>query len=355
MGKWRENLIKITPYVAGEQSKDKDIVKLNANENPYPPSPQAEKILKSYQSGELRKYPNADATPLKEALAERFKLSPDNFFIGNGSDDVLALSFMAFFNSEKPILYPDITYSFYPVWCSLFKIKYENIPLKADFSIDISDYSKENGGIVIPNPNAPTSIGLTESQIRTLLDNNQDSVVIIDEAYVDFGGESVVKLISEYENLLVVQTFSKSRSLAGERIGYAIGNTELINALNAVKNSYNSYTVDSLSISLGVASVKDEEYFNETVNKIIDTRERLSKELKALGFDVMPSQTNFLFVTHKSASAREIFEYLKTRKVFVRYFALPKIDNYLRITVGTDKETDILLSEIRRFFDEKQA
>ena len=355
MGKWRENLIKITPYVAGEQSKDKDIVKLNANENPYPPAPETEKILKAYQSGTLRKYPDADATPLKEALAEHFKLKPENFFIGNGSDDVLALSFMAFFNSEKPILYPDITYSFYPVWCSLFKIKYENIPLRPDFSIDVSDYARENGGIVIPNPNAPTSIGLAETQIRKLLDSNQDSVVIIDEAYVDFGGESVVKLISEYENLLVVQTFSKSRSLAGERIGYAIGNPELIATLDAVKNSYNSYTVDSLASSLGVASVKDEEYFRETINKIIGTRERLSAELKKLGFEVMPSRTNFLFATHKSESAKEIFEYLKTRKVFIRYFALPKIDNYLRITVGTDKETDILLTEIRRFFDEKQA
>lgn len=350
-GKWRENLIKIKPYVAGEQSKDKDMIKLNANENPYPPSPQVKKVFEKYAEnyGGLKKYPDADSNILKNAIAEKYNVGSKNVFVGNGSDDVIALSFMAFFNSDKPILYPDITYSFYPVWCSLIKIPYRTIPVDNNFEIHAEDYYTENGGIIIPNPNAPTSIGKPLDFVIDIAEHNKDSVVIIDEAYVDFGGESAVRLTKKYENLLVTQTFSKSRSLAGMRIGFAIGSEALITALETVKNSYNSYVMDSLALEVGTASMNDEEYFRECVDKVIATRERVREELIALGFDVKKSATNFLFATHKEYSAKEIFEYLKTKKIFVRYFNIPRIDNYLRITIGTDEEMDKLLEELKEF------
>ena len=355
MNNWKNNLRKIEPYVPGEQSKDKDIVKINANENPYPPSPKAIEALKSFNADSLRFYPSANATPLKEALAKYYGVEVDNIFLGNGSDDVLALSFQAFFNSDKPIAYPDITYSFYPVWCDLLKIPFKTYPLDDDFRINVEDYKEENGGVVIPNPNAPTSLCEGEEFIRTLLDYNQDSVVIIDEAYVDFGGYSSVQLTKEYDNLLVTGTFSKSRSLAGLRIGFAIGSKELINVLEAVKNSYNSYTIDSLSIAAGIASIGDDDYFKNTINKVIATRKKVTAELEKLGFTVFDSKTNFLFVTHKSYSSKEIFEYLKTKKVFIRYFNLPRIDNYLRITVGTEDEMSAFLSELKNYVKEKNV
>ena len=341
-GKWRENLIKIKPYVAGEQSNDKDMIKLNANENPYPPSPQVKKVFEKYaqNSDGLKKYPNSDSIILKDAIAQRYNVNRNNVFVGNGSDDVIALSFMAFFNSDKPILYPDITYSFYPVWCSLIKIPYKTIPVDENFEIHAEDYYTENGGIIIPNPNAPTSICKPLDFVINIVEHNPDSVVIIDEAYVDFGGESAVELTKKYENLLVTQTFSKSRSLAGMRIGFAIGSEELIATLETVKNSYNSYVMDSIALEVGTASVNDEEYFKECVNKVIATRERVRDELIALGFDVKKSATNFLFATHKEYSAKEIFEYLKTKKIFIRYFNVPRIDNYLRISIGRDEEMD---------------
>lgn len=351
MNEWKNNLRKIKPYVPGEQSKEKNIVKLNANENPYPPSPKAIEALKAFNAESLRLYPHADATPLKAAIAEYYGVEIENVFLGNGSDDVIALAFQAFFNSEKPILFPDITYSFYPVWCELFKIPFKTPALNKDFRINIDDYSGENGGIVFPNPNAPTSICEGEEFIRKMLDNNTDSVVIVDEAYVDFGGYSSVKLTKEYENLLVTGTFSKSRSLAGLRIGFAIGSKALISVLEAVKNSYNSYTVDALSIAMGIESVNDDEYFKATTAKIINTRERLKTELEALGFEVLNSSTNFIFATHKKYNMKEMFEFLKARKVFIRYFNLPRIDNYVRITIGTDIETDILISEINNFLN----
>ncbi len=348
-GRWRENLIKIKPYVAGEQSKDKDMIKLNANENPYPPSPQVKKALQKFADNceGLKKYPESDATVLKDAIAKRYGVGRENVFVGNGSDDVIALSFMAFFNSEKPILYPDITYSFYPVWCSLIKIPYRTVPVDNNFEICAEDYYAENGGIIIPNPNAPTSIGKGLDFVTDIVEHNGDSVVIIDEAYVDFGGESAVELTKKYENLLVTQTFSKSRSLAGMRIGFAIGSETLITALETVKNSYNSYVMDSVALEVGAAAVADEAYFRECVNKIINTRERVKKELASLGFDVKNSSTNFLFATHKDYSAKEIFEFLKTRKIFVRYFNIPRIDNHLRITVGTDEEMDKMLAALK--------
>ena len=346
---WTKNLRNIEPYVPGEQSKDKDIVKINANENPYPPSPKAAEVLKSFDTNKLRFYPSANSTKLKEAIAKYYKVDVSNVFVGNGSDDVLAVAFQSFFNSEKPIVYPDLTYSFYPVWCSLFGIKYKNYPVGDDFRINPEDYKEKNGGVVIPNPNAPTSLGEGLDFVEKILNYNQDSVVIIDEAYVDFGGTSSIPLIDEYENLLVTGTFSKSRSLAGLRIGFAIGSKALIDVMEAVKNSYNSYTVDSLSIEMGAASIEDDEYLKSTCKKVIKTRERVTLELKKLGFDVLDSQTNFIFATHNKHNMKSLFEYLKTQKVFIRYFSLPRIENYVRITIGTNEEMDIFLEKTKEF------
>ncbi len=346
---WTKNLINIEPYVPGEQSKDKDIVKINANENPYPPSPKAAEVLKSFDTNKLRFYPSANSTKLKEAIAKYYKVDVSNVFVGNGSDDVLAVAFQSFFNSEKPIVYPDLTYSFYPVWCSLFGIKYKNYPVGDDFRINPEDYKEKNGGVVIPNPNAPTSLGEGLDFVEKILNYNQDSVVIIDEAYVDFGGTSSIPLIDKYENLLVTGTFSKSRSLAGLRIGFAIGSKALIDVMEAVKNSYNSYTVDSLSIEMGAASIEDDEYFKSTCKKVIETRERVTLELEKLGFDVLDSQTNFIFATHNKHNMKSLFEYLKTQKVFIRYFSLPRIENYVRITIGTNEEMDIFLEKTKEF------
>lgn len=346
---WTKNLRNIEPYVPGEQSKDKDIVKINANENPYPPSPKAIEVLKSFDTNKLRFYPSANSTKLKEAIAKYYKVDVSNVFVGNGSDDVLAVAFQSFFNSEKPIVYPDLTYSFYPVWCSLFGIKYKNYPVGDDFRINPEDYKEKNGGVVIPNPNAPTSLGEGLDFVEKILNYNQDSVVIIDEAYVDFGGTSSIPLIDKYENLLVTGTFSKSRSLAGLRIGFAIGSKALIDVREAVKNSYNSYTVDSLSIEMGAASIEDDEYFKSTCKKVIETRERVTLELEKLGFDVLDSQTNFIFATHNEHNMKSLFEYLKTQKVFIRYFSLPRIENYVRITIGTNEEMDIFLEKTKEF------
>lgn len=346
---WKDNLIKIEPYVAGEQPNKTDFIKLNANENPYPPAPGVIRAIEQFRGGSLKKYPDADAKPLAEALAKRFGLKARNVFLGNGSDDVLALCFRAFFNSDKPVIYPDITYSFYPVWCDMLRIPYETIPVDESFNIDPADYKRPNGGVVIANPNAPTSIGRGLEFMREILDANPDSVVIADEAYVDFGGTSAVPLLAEYENLVVVQTFSKSRSMAGMRIGYALGNTDIISALYAAKDSYNSYPLDSVAIAAGVASVEDEEYFRATVQRVIATRERLAAALRDMGFDVAESFTNFLFAEHGKYRAKDIQEYLKTRDIYVRYFSKKRIDNRLRITVGTDKEIDALISALKDY------
>lgn len=346
---WMKNLRDIEPYVPGEQSKDNDIVKINANENPYPPSPRAIEVMRNFDAEKLRFYPNANATALKAALAEYYNVEIENIFVGNGSDDVIALAFMAFFNSDKPIVYPDITYSFYPVWCRLLNIPYKNYPLNDNFRINVEDYKEPNGGVVLPNPNAPTSLGEGTEFIEKLMEYNQDSVVIIDEAYVDFGGTSSVPLTKKYENLLVTGTFSKSRSLAGLRIGFAIGSKALIQTLEAVKNSYNSYTVDALSIAMGAESVKDDEYFKQTINKVINTRTRVTNELRGLGFEVLDSQANFIMATHSDYNMKEMFEYLKTKKVFIRYFNLPRIDKYVRISIGTDNEMYRFLKEVKEF------
>lgn len=348
---WMKNLRDIEPYVPGEQSREKNIVKINANENPYPPSPKAIKAINEFDCNRLRFYPDANALEFKKALAEFYGVSVENVFLGNGSDDVLALSFQAFFNSDKPIAYPDITYSFYPVWCRLFNIPYKNYPLDDNFRINLEDYKEQNGGVVIPNPNAPTSLGEGREFIERIMEYNKDSVVIIDEAYVDFGGYSSVELTKKYENLLITGTFSKSRSLAGMRIGYAIGSKTLISVLEAVKNSYNSYTLNSVSIAAGTAAIKDRAYFESTVSKVIATRQRVAEELRALGFTVLNSQTNFLFATHNAINIKDYFEWLKAQKVFIRYFNLPRINNYVRITIGTDDEMNVFLNKTKEYLN----
>lgn len=346
---WKQNLRQIEPYVPGEQSGDPDRIKLNANENPYPPAPGVEAVLRSYDPAALCLYPDANARLLKASIACHYGVAPEQVFVGNGSDDVLALAFQSFFNSDKPIAFPDITYSFYPVWCRLFHIPFVTYPLTADFRMDPADYAAPNGGVVLPNPNAPTSIGEDLPFVQALLEGNRDAVVIIDEAYADFGGVSAVPLLADYPNLLVCGTFSKSRSLAGLRLGFAIGSAELIGVLEAVKNSYNSYTVDNLSLLCGAAAMDDEAYFAKTTAAVITTRERVRRALEQMGFSVLPSRTNFLFATKDGASMRELFLYLKQRHIYIRYFDLPRIDNYVRVTIGTDAQMDAFLQGTEAF------
>lgn len=349
---WRKNLINITPYVAGEQPKGDNIIKLNANENAYPPSPKVREILDSYKPEDMRRYPSADAGPLREALAKRAGLSVDNVFVSNGSDDVLATAFRAFFNSDKPIVYPDITYSFYPVWCDLLKIPSRTVPVGEDFHISAQSlYGEGNGGVVFANPNAPTSLAQSREFVRDVLEHNKDCIVIVDQTYVDFAGAGIdcLDLINEYDNLLVTHTFSKSRSMAGMRIGEAYGDAELIKYMLAVKDSYNSYPVNRLSIETGVASVQDEQYFQSTLKKVIATREKVSRQLAELGFEVLESQTNFLFVTHPGFKAKDIFEALREKGIYIRYFNKPRIDDHLRITIGTDDEMMQMVEQIKAF------
>lgn len=349
MRAWEKRIRTVTPYVPGEQPNFKDMIKLNTNENPYPPSKKVESLLETEHSEKLRLYPDTESTVLKKSLAQFHKISEDQIFVGVGSDDVLAMSFLTFFASETPILFPDITYSFYEVWADLYHIPYVRPMLTDDFRIRKEDYYVANGGIVIANPNAPTSILEPLSVIEDILLHNTESIVIIDEAYVDFGGVSALSLLNQYENLLVVRTFSKSRSLAGARIGYAVGNPVLIRALNAVKNSYNSYTMNRLSIMLGAASVEDEKYFYETTNKIIETRNQTATELKALGFKMPDSSTNFLFITHPKVRAEALFNYLKEQHIFVRYFALPRINQYLRVTIGTEPQMQCFIKAVQKY------
>lgn len=344
MKNWEQNVRRVTPYTPGEQPKQKKVIKLNTNENPYPPSPKVLEALDALKENqaELRKYPDPAAEQLVQAIADFYGLSASQVFVGVGSDDVLAMCFLTFFNSEQPILFPDITYSFYDVWAALFRVPYEKQPLNEQFEIVKEDYYKKNGGVIFPNPNAPTGALLPLSAIEDVVKHNPDSVVIIDEAYIDFGGVSALPLIERYENLLVVQTFSKSRSMAGMRIGYAMGNEKLIRYLSDVKYSFNSYTMNAAAIAAGTAAVQDRAYFEETKAKIIETRERAKERLAALGFSFVDSKANFLFAAHASVSAEELFLALKQAGIYVRYFKKPRIDNYLRITIGTDEEMEAL-------------
>ena len=346
---WEANVRKVEPYVAGEQPKDDDIIKLNTNECPYPPAPGVAKRAEEMNCGDLRLYPDMNAEKLVNSLSEYYHVDPAKIFVGVGSDDVLAMSFMTFFNSDKPILFPDITYSFYDVWAELYRIPYKTCALTDDFHMKKEDYMVPNGGVIFPNPNAPTGVLESVDMIEEIIRENRDVVVIIDEAYVDFGGESVLPLIDKYDNLLVVQTFSKSRALAGMRIGFAMGSEKLIGYLKDAKFSFNSYTLNMPAIEMGVEAVKDDAYFKKTVNRIIATRERVKGELKELGFDFTDSKSNFLFATHKTVPAGELFRVLKENGIYVRYWNKKRIDNRLRITIGTDEQMDRLISFLKEY------
>ncbi len=345
---WEDNVRKVVPYVPGEQPQRK-VIKLNTNECPYPPAPGVTKALKEMDSEKFRLYPDPLASGLVESLADYYKVKKEQVFVGVGSDDVLGMAFLTFFNSEKPILFPDITYSFYDVWADLFKIPYEIRPLNDQLEMNIEDYMGENGGVVIANPNAPTGVIQSLENIEKIIQANRDVIVIVDEAYIDFGGVSALPLIEKYDNLLVVQTFSKSRAMAGMRIGYAFGNEKLIKYLSDVKFSYNSYTMNTPSIILGAEAIKDDAYFKEITGKMIATRERAKKELAALGFTFPDSKTNFIFASHKTVPAQEIFEALKKNDIYVRYWNKPRINNSLRISIGTDEEMDALISFLKEY------
>ena len=349
MSVWEKYIRQVEPYVPGEQPAGKNLIKLNTNENPYPPSPKVEEALKNMDPEAFRKYPDPASSVLTGALARCYGVDPSQVFVGVGSDDVLAMAFMTFFNGECPILFPDITYSFYPVWAGLFGVPYETVPLDREFRIRPEDYRRQNGGIIFPNPNAPTGLFLPLDQVEEILKNNPDSVVIVDEAYVDFGGTSALPLIDQYENLLVVQTFSKSRSMAGMRIGYAFGSRKLIAAMENVKYSYNSYTMNQAALCLGAAAVEDTAYFRDTLGRIIRTREETKVWLKELGFSFPDSMANFIFASHEKADAEELYQALKKERIYVRYFKKPVLDRYLRITIGTDQEMAALHDFLKRY------
>ncbi len=353
MKAWEKNIRRVVPYVAGEQPNNKNMIKLNTNECPYPPSPMVEKAKEDFDIDCLRLYPDQNCTAINEALAEYYGIKSDMVYSGVGSDDVLSVVFMTFFNSNKPILFPEITYSFYPVWSELYKIPYETIPLDNNYHIVKENYYKENGGVIFPNPNAPTALYEDLSVVEDIIKHNQDVVVVVDEAYIDFGGKSALELVEKYDNLLVVQTFSKSRAMAGIRIGYAMGNSALIKAMNDVKFSINSYTLNQTSLKMGVAAIKDDEYFHKITEKIIATRERSKEELAKLGFNFPDSKANFIFASHEKYSANEIFMFLRKKDIFVRHWNTRNISNSLRITIGTDEQMDRLFEAIREFIQSK--
>lgn len=347
MNKYWSRLVQgLDPYVPGEQPKDKKYIKLNTNENPYGPSPRVLEAIRRGVDDSLRLYPDPTCDMLLDAAADSYGVKKDQIFAGNGSDEVLAFSFMAFFDPGRTIVFPNITYSFYPVYASLFKLDYIATPLDSEFNIPSKKLMCSSGGIIIANPNAPTGRALPLSTIRTVLEGNQDTVVIVDEAYIDYGGESAVGLIDEYPNLLVIHTFSKSRSLAGMRIGFAFGNKELINALNNIKNSFNSYTLDRLAIIAGTEALRDAAYYEEITKRIINTREHFTRELQSRGFEVTESAANFVFASHVTVSAEKLFKGLRDRGILVRYFKKPIIDNHLRISIGTDTEMAAVINAL---------
>ncbi len=346
---WEEYVRKVVPYTPGEQPKVKNLIKLNTNECPYPPAPAVFKAIEAFDTNDLRLYPDPLCGKLVKSLSDFYKIPEDQIFVGVGSDDVLAMAFLTFFNSEKPVLFPDITYSFYDVWAQLYRIPYEQIPLDENFNIVKEDYYKENGGVVIANPNAPTGLYQDLSMIEDILEHNKDVVVIVDEAYIDFGGKSSLELLDKYDNLLIVQTFSKSRALAGLRVGYAFGSKKLIKYLSDVKFSFNSYTMNRPALEAGAAALSDREYFEDVCSKIIATRERVKKELKALGFEFWDSCSNFVFAKHKEKSGKDIFDYLRKHDIIVRRFDKPRISEYLRISIGTDEEMDRLIAALNEY------
>lgn len=341
---WSKEILDLVPYTPGEQPKANDLIKLNTNENPYPPTPKINQLLNDFDICHLSRYPDPDSTALKEIIAKYNSVAKNNVFIGNGSDEVLAHAFMAFFRQQKPILMPDISYSFYAVYCNLYQIKATTVPIEEDFSINLGHYNQPNGGIIFANPNAPTGCALALADIETLLIKNTQSLVIVDEAYIDFGAQSAVQLTQKYANCLVVQTLSKSRSLAGLRIGFAIGNANLIEGLERVKNSFNSYPLDMLAQISAQAAFEDDDYFKQTIDKVVITRQWTAKQLQALDFNVLASKTNFLFVEHQHQSAINIMQYLRDHKIIVRHFTKDRIANYLRISIGTDKQMQQLIA-----------
>ena len=349
MREWEKNVRKVVPYVPGEQPKLLDVIKLNTNENPYPPAPGVEKVLREFDVDTLRLYPDPLVSDLVKAIADFYGLNENQVFTGVGSDDVLAMIFMTFFNSEKPLIFPDITYSFYDVWADMLRIPYETIALDDEFRIKPEDYYRENGGVIFPNPNAPTGELLSLDMVEDIIKHNSDVIVVVDEAYIDFGGVSALPLIEKYDNVIVVQTFSKSRSLAGSRVGYAMANPVLIKYLNDVKYSFNSYTMDRITIAAATEAVKDRDYFEETTAKVIKTREWTKNELARLGFEFGDSKSNFIFARHPKMSGQDLFEKLKAEQVFVRHFSKPeRIADYLRISIGTDQQMQKLISILER-------
>lgn len=349
---WSSLVHELDPYVPGEQPKMAELIKLNTNENPYGPSPEVLRVLAEEVNSSLRLYPDPNAEMLKQAIADFYGINPSEVFVGNGSDEVLAHCFQALLKRRKPILLPDISYSFYPVYCRLFQVEYENIPLADNFELKVGDYIKENGGIIFANPNAPTGRYVEIAKIVKLLEANRNSVVVVDEAYIDFGGESAVQLIGEFDNLLVIQTMSKSRALAGLRIGFGMGNSSLIEGLERVKNSFNSYPLDRLAIQGGVAAMQDREYFRQSCDAIIATRERLKEALRDRGFEVIPSLTNFVFARNLRHDAEYLSKMLRARNILVRFFNKPRIDQFLRITVGTEEQTDLFLHALDEILTE---
>jgi len=347
---WSDVVKGLTPYVPGEQPKLANLVKLNTNENPYGPSPRALEAIRAATGESLKLYPDPNAEALKAAIGKYHGIDARNVVVGNGSDEVLAHIFLGLLKQARPILFPDISYSFYPVYCGLYQVGFETIPLADDFSIQVDGYIKPNGGIIFPNPNAPTGCLVPLADIERLLQANTESVVVIDEAYVDFGGESAIPLTARYPNLLVVQTLSKSRSLAGLRVGFAVGHADLIEALERVKNSFNSYPLDRLAIAGAVAAFEDREYFEQTCNAVIATRKRLVGELQALGFEVLPSKANFIFARHPQHDAEKSALALRQRSIIVRHFRLPRIEQFLRITVGTDEQCAVLVAALKEVF-----
>ena len=345
---WSPIVQTLTPYVPGEQPKVDNLVKLNTNENPYPPSDKVLTAIKQAADDKLKLYPDPNADALKQTIAEYHGVDKSQVFVGNGSDEVLAHAFQALLNHDKPLLFPDITYSFYPVYCGLYGIDYETIPLNKEFAIDVADYYQECGAIIFPNPNAPTGRLLALESIETLLKSHPNQVVLVDEAYVDFGGESAISLVNQYPNLLVTQTLSKSRSLAGLRVGFAVGHQDLIEGLERVKNSFNSYPMDRLAIAGAIASYEDEAAFQDACKKIIYTRHQLVEFMSEVGFEVIPSAANFIFARHPDYNAEDLATKLRDKAIIVRYFNKPRIDQYLRITIGNDQENQILCDALRQ-------
>ena len=343
---WSPIVGTLKPYMAGEQPRISNLVKLNTNENPYGPSPKAIAAMQAAVADTLRLYPDPSALALREAIARTYGVSPDEVFVGNGSDEVLAHAFVALLKHEKPLLYPDVTYSFYPTYCRLFGIEAVDVPLNDDFGIDIGDYDRPCGAIILPNPNAPTGIGLPLSAIETLLAAHAEQPVVIDEAYIDFGGESVIPLTRKYDNLLVIHTLSKSRSLAGLRVGYAIGQRPLIDALERVKDSFNSYPLDRIAQAGATAAIEDTAWFDETRHAVIASRDRVSGALRQRGFEVLPSQANFVFARHPDHSGEALAKGLRERAVLVRRFAEPRISDFLRISIGTPEQCDALIAAL---------